>query len=285
MGEVVDEKTGQKPSCIFCEKKDGCPHLVAVIDRTFSECYGGALYEILGDLKDMLSDIVSGMIKGPEYLDKDAVNHELGAILQEAVGNYDPAYPDYISIDNRMLFDWLIEALISAGAEESPGYIVEQEGPGQSSALTLLYAKHPDRVIHQVEKTLDDLRAKFKAHGIADIDDDEVSSADFTHQAEPTTCSAVSAKIFSVLKPSKDSRRPVLIVVTKWPSGTMAFKFGGAMKASLGATEEELTLVQMGPERIFRVETKVREADFRKAMASYNVASGGTILFIEIPTN
>jgi hypothetical protein len=57
------------------------------------------------------------------------------------------------------------------------------------------------------------------------------------------------------------------------------------MKASLGATEEELTLVQMGPERIFRVETKVREADFRKAMASYNVASGGTILFIEIPTN
>lgn len=65
----------------------------------------------------------------------------------------------------------------------------------------------------------------------------------------------------------------------------MAFKFGGAMEAALDATKEELTLVQMAPERIFRVETKVSEADFREAMASHDVASGGTVLFIEIPTN
>lgn len=177
MGEVVDEETGQEPSCIFCEDKDGCPHLVAVIDRTFSECCGGALYETLDNLRDMLSDIVSGMIQAPEYLDKDSVDYELGEVLQDAVENYDPAYPDDIFIDNGMLLSWLIEALISAGAEEPPGDIVEQGGPGQSSALTLLYAKHPDRVIQQVEKTLDDLRAKFKAHGIGtdidDVDDDD----------------------------------------------------------------------------------------------------------------
>jgi len=44
--------------------------------------------------------------------------------------------------------------LIDAGAEEPPGYIVEEGGPGQSSALTLLYASDPKVVIEAAEKAL-----------------------------------------------------------------------------------------------------------------------------------
>ena len=84
---------------------------------------------------------------------------------------------------------------------------------------------------------------------------------------------------------SGNALRPVLIVVTNWPSGTTAQKFGGALQAALGATQGQMVLVQMEPERIFRVETKVSEFDFRKAMASKDVPSRGSILFLEIPTH
>jgi hypothetical protein len=84
-------------------------------------------------------------------------------------------------------------------------------------------------------------------------------------------------------KKARSERRAVLIVVTDWPDGTMAFKFGSAMQTSLGVTKEHMNLVQMSPERIFRVETEVSEAEFRKSMSLRGVASGGSVLFIEIP--
>lgn len=86
-------------------------------------------------------------------------------------------------------------------------------------------------------------------------------------------------------KKVRNGRRTVLIVVTDWPDGTMAFKFGSAIQASLGVTKEHMNLVQMSPERIFRVETEVSEAEFRKSMSLRNVASGGSILFVEISTS
>jgi hypothetical protein len=52
----------------------------------------------------------------------------------------------------------------------------------------------------------------------------------------------------------KSEKRPraVLLIVTQWPSGTMAMKFGSAMKSALRVAGEEMILVQMEPERIFR---------------------------------
>ena len=77
--------------------------------------------------------------------------------------------------------------------------------------------------------------------------------------------------------------RNVLIVVTEWPGGTMAMKFGYALRSALGVTKEKMMLLQMSPERIFRVETRVSEADFIKAMSLKDVSCRGSILFIEIP--
>jgi hypothetical protein len=174
--------------------------------------------------------------------------------------------------------------LIDAGAEEPPGYIVEEGGPGQSSALTLLYAENPKHVIHKVERVFMDLHATCKLSRLdadIDTDDSEAPLTPLSPLAAPISGDTPAAKKI----PAGKSRRPVLIVVTDWPGGTMALKFGGAMQTALGAKKDEVTLVQMAPERIFRVETKVSEADFRKAMKSRDISSGGSILFIEIPTH
>jgi hypothetical protein len=86
-----------------------------------------------------------------------------------------------------------------------------------------------------------------------------------------------------LIKMTKGNRRTVLIVVTDWPGGTMAFKFGSALQTALRVSKDKITLVQMAPERIFRVETDVSEAEFRERMKELGVSSVGTTLFIEIP--
>jgi len=77
-------------------------------------------------------------------------------------------------------------------------------------------------------------------------------------------------------------KRAVLVIVTKWPDGTMAFKFGDVLKRALGATGDDVKLVQMEPERIFRAETNVSEAEFREAMKRRDVSCSGRVLFVEM---
>lgn len=79
-------------------------------------------------------------------------------------------------------------------------------------------------------------------------------------------------------------KRPVLIVVEKWPHSTMAFKFGGALMSALGQRCGGANLVQLGPERIFRVETDVSEAEFRSALKTKDVSYHGYIHFTEFLT-
>ena len=154
MGAVVDEESGQEPSCMFCDSKDDCPHLVAAIDRTFAQCNGGALYDALGNLREVLSDKFLATLRAGKVFDSGTLDDEIAAIAQEARVNYDLEYPDDVYIDEYMFLAWLTEVLIDAGAEEPPGYIVEEGGPGQSSALTLLYASDPKVVIEAAEKAL-----------------------------------------------------------------------------------------------------------------------------------
>jgi hypothetical protein len=79
-------------------------------------------------------------------------------------------------------------------------------------------------------------------------------------------------------------KRLVLIIVEKWPDGTMAFKFGSALMAALGQRRNEVTLVQLGPERIFRIETDVSEVAFRSALKMKDVSYHGSIHFSECLT-
>ena len=102
IGAVVDEKTGQEPSCIFCDSKDDCPHLVAFIDRTFAECNGGALYEALDNLREILSDKILATLSAGKDFGSGKVDDEIALITQEARDNYDSEYPDDIYINQQV---------------------------------------------------------------------------------------------------------------------------------------------------------------------------------------
>ena len=80
----------------------------------------------------------------------------------------------------------------------------------------------------------------------------------------------------------RGKKRPVLIVVDEWPDGTMAFKFGSAMMSALNARQDERTLMQLSPERIFRVESDVSEAEFRLALRKRDVSYHGRIHFLDL---
>ena len=91
----------------------------------------------------------------------------------------------------------------------------------------------------------------------------------------------MSEKLCSKLVEAR-KKRPVFIVVEKWPDGTMAFKFGSAMMSALGQRRDEATLVQFSPDRIFRVETNVSEAEFRSVLKTKDVSYHGRIHFSEL---
>ena len=76
--------------------------------------------------------------------------------------------------------------------------------------------------------------------------------------------------------------RPVLIVVSKWPDGTMAFKFGSALSSALNVSSKEMELVQKSPERIFKVQTDVAESTFRNSLQSKDVSFSGKIFFLDL---
>lgn len=81
---------------------------------------------------------------------------------------------------------------------------------------------------------------------------------------------------------AQSAKRPVLIIVPHWPDGTMAFKFGGAMKSALGIARLDGKLLQFAPERIFRIETDVREDQFRNRLASYEVSCHESVHFVDL---
>lgn len=85
-------------------------------------------------------------------------------------------------------------------------------------------------------------------------------------------------------KLGRRTKRPVLVVVEKWPDATMAFKFGSALMSALGQRRHEATLVRRSPERVFRVETDVSEAEFRSALETQNVSYHKRIHFSELRT-
>ena len=47
---MIDEDTGEEPTCPYCGSAEDCPHLLAVLDKTFSTCDGGYCYERFDDL-------------------------------------------------------------------------------------------------------------------------------------------------------------------------------------------------------------------------------------------
>ncbi len=75
------------------------------------------------------------------------------------------------------------------------------------------------------------------------------------------------------------------IIVTEWPGGTMAMKFGSALRDSLYVSKEEMQLVKFAPERIFKTTSQVTEQEFRETLSKHNVSCPGRIIFVDVTRN
>lgn len=201
---------------------------------------------------------------------------------------------DYVESEGLDLDDFFLCGMyevISAGLDPQhvPSELVKEMGdlvaekacPGGSWVNVYLYdGKY--FVVNEYETIVADAEADaLKIAGMGNDSYDEILHSE-VRPSEPQVQPLLKVKKASYKK-ARGKKRSVLIIVTDWPDGTMAFKFGGAMEAALNVAKGDMRLVQIAPERIFKVETAVSEAEFREAMRSSDVASGGSISFIEIP--
>jgi hypothetical protein len=202
---------------------------------------------------------------------------------------------DYVEAEGLDLDDFFLcgeYEVISAGldskdvptdlATEVGELVAEQTWSGGSWVKVYLFdGKY--FVVNEVETSVADTEADaLTLAGIENDSFDQISHSQVhsTHLLDPPKFPATKK---GPAKKARVKRRAVLVVVTDWPDGTMAMKFGGALRAALDVSKDDMNLVQMAPERIFRVETTVSEVEFREAMKSRDVASGGNLLFMEIP--
>ena len=234
------------------------------------------------------ADNVTNWLK---QLSKEQFSQVSKAML--AWGSGDPSCDDDDFIDEPMSGQDMAYQMFSEGcyadeAEVLGIEIVEGDHPGSS-----YYAAELSITLAEANKKAEsagfDLRFRAEdknAHGLEqEQHKKELLLQEKISLGEPlqTKPSKVLAKSKAPVKKTRVKRRAVLVVVIHWPSGTMARKFGDVMQAALDISKDGMNLVQMAPERIFRVETTVSEAEFREVMRSRDVASGGNVLFVEIP--
>jgi hypothetical protein len=89
----------------------------------------------------------------------------------------------------------------------------------------------------------------------------------------PTQGKIIRNKKREKLSEKPTTKKTFLIVVPHWPGGTMAMKFGSALKTALEVqAENEFSLIQSAPERIFRVTSGVGERKLRSRLRRADMA-------------
>ena len=59
-----------------------------------------------------------------------------------------------LMLDGIVFYRLVVGMLLEAGAIDHPGQIIDEGGPGMTSAVTLLYAHNPKEVIESAMKAL-----------------------------------------------------------------------------------------------------------------------------------
>lgn len=81
--------------------------------------------------------------------------------------------------------------------------------------------------------------------------------------------------------PLSNTKRPVILIIRNWPDGTMAFKLGSALLTALNVEKDDVSVLQVSPERIFKVNTSVSEDAFRSYLRERSL-SNHDIRFFEV---
>lgn len=102
-------------------------------------------------------------------------------------------------------------------------------------------------------------------------------------RSQPDREKELKALKLSVSKRIENRMKTVkYLIVTNWPDGTMAFKFGSALQTSLHTGKESMQLVQSSPERVFRVTSAVSEREFKQLLSLHDVSYSGKVILVEI---
>jgi len=199
---------------------------------------------------------------------------------------------DYVEGEHFDVNSFFIEGnheLISAGiaAEEVPLAVVKELGEQIAERAcaggSWVHTYHYDGKYFVAKKTgvevFDDEGVALKSAGEVDKNADMLEAA----TVGPAACESNGPRPASPPAPNRRKRsRIVLIIVAEWPGGTMAIKFGSALFGALKAKKTDVTLVQMAPERIFRVTTSVTEEQFRASMRKQDVSCSGKVHFVDL---
>jgi hypothetical protein len=173
-----DEDTGEEPRCDYCGAKSDCKHLLAVIDRSFLECYGGYAFDRFDEFTEIITKAFMSVLRTESY-EHRWKDDDLNDLWDYTVENYVPdedlyfedeeeaeEYYDnchnyewnvHLSGDN--LYDLIIQLFEDAGGESHPGSLVNGEGPGMTSTVYQYYAEFPQKVF---EKALSILKKRLK---------------------------------------------------------------------------------------------------------------------------
>jgi hypothetical protein len=155
---MYDEDTGDAVECPFCGSEDDCPHLLAVLDRSFNECNGGYAYSRFHEFAERITETFERELKAGRKARKPEEDGLVAELWEYAV----EAYPESkeVELDDDVLFNLVAELFDDAGGEEYPGSIIVEGGPGYTSALTVFHAEDPARVF---ERALSGLQQRLNA--------------------------------------------------------------------------------------------------------------------------
>jgi hypothetical protein len=146
---MENEDTGEAPKCPICNATEfgECGHLIADIDITFCEMHSGTLESKAREFQDIMEHRLGLELEGAqaaEFSDEQLDQHWRDAV-DNNVGN-----EDFPVISGGFFYSWLIIRLEDAGAIDAEGPVIDEGGPGFSSALRLLFADDPEELVEAV---------------------------------------------------------------------------------------------------------------------------------------
>jgi hypothetical protein len=145
------EDTGEEPKCVICGSEEECDHLVANIDRTFLECWGGAFYENEDEFRDEIQSTFIKLLKSGKS--RKWPHDDITQMWDQAGEDYAADGEDF-RLDGYAFYRLAVELLVEAGAIDPPGQVIDEGGPGMTSSVSILYAEEPAKVTEKALKKL-----------------------------------------------------------------------------------------------------------------------------------
>lgn len=139
---TINEDTGEDVTCPLCKAPEywECGHLVAGLDRSFCECFGGALFDREPEFRETVEEFFRAHLKAGTS--PSIPSGELSE-LWETVSLQAFEEGESLDLDGFVFQRVLIEVLEDAGGFELEGSLIDSGGPGMTSSVSLLFAERP----------------------------------------------------------------------------------------------------------------------------------------------